>query len=199
MRARAARATFALLLLAGCATQPTPRTLLAPEAQEAALRGLQQFTLRGRTSVVAAGEDFTASLGWAQRGAATEIKLTGPFGAGSLTVTWSPGSLQLANGKGERYENEEAELVLTRQLGFVPPFAALRYWVLGVEAPGDAPTERSTAENGRIDTFTQQQWQIRYRDWMAATTGSGGVALPRRLVVSRDDVRLSVVVRNWQL
>lgn len=192
-------ASFALILLAGCATPRASRPLLAPDVQEAVLREISSFTLSGRTAVTAGDENVTAALGWKQRGDEAEFKLTGPLGAGSITVSWSPTHLRLSNGKGEVYENGEAELVLTQQLGFVPPFNALRYWVLGMAAPGEPPTERSVEENGRIGALTQQQWQIRYRDWMTASTGSGGVAVPRRLVVSRDEVRLQVVVRKWQL
>jgi outer membrane lipoprotein LolB len=186
-------------LASGCATMRSSRPLLPPDAQEAALRDLRDFSLRGRTGVKAGDEGFNASLAWAQRDQQTEVKLTGPFGAGGLTVTWSKDALRLASARGEVFEGGDAERVMIEQLGFVPPFEALRYWVLGLEAPGEPPTARTTGDNGRLGTLVQQQWNIRYRDWTEAATGTGAVAVPQRFIVTRDDVRLTVVVQKWQL
>lgn len=195
---RHASALAAALLLAACATAPDTRPLLDPQAQEQALRDLSGFQLAGRTAVAAGDDGFNASVSWREARGESVLKLSGPVG-GSLTLTWRPGFLQVVSSRGERLEGAEAEQAVVAQLGFVPPFEALRYWMLGLPAPGEPPTEQESDDTGRPARLVQQQWQIRYDRWTAATLPAGRVQLPQRLTATRDDVRLRIFVDRWKL
>lgn len=197
-RGGAACIAMAMLLLAGCATSPTPRVALDPMAQEQALRALPGFQLNGRTAVAAGGEGFNATVSWRQAGEESTLKLSGPVG-GSLTLTWRPGFLRVVSSRGETLQDAEAEQAVVAQLGFMPPFEALRYWVLGLPAPGDPPTEQQGDEAGRPARLAQQQWQIRYERWSEVRLGAGLAQLPQRLTATRGDVRLRVFVDRWKL
>lgn len=207
-RGRAWLSAIALLplLLGACAGMRTAGEPLAPEAQETLLRELPRFSLRGRTSIVttdpATGEmngPPTAYLNWEQEREESTFRLSGQFGIGNLTVTWRPDGLRLAAGRDEVYQGAEAEQVLINEIGFVPPFEALRYWILGVAAPGESPTERKLADSGRISEMTQQQWRIRYTDWRKVRARGGTVELPRNLTVTRDNLRLKLKISRWKL
>lgn len=194
-------AALVLLMLTACATTPAPRTMLPPEAQLELLRGLPEFSLNGRV-VIRSGTQGgePASMAWQQVGEQTTVRLSGPLGMGSLTVSWRPGALRLTGGKGEDFVDAEAEQVLVEQLGFMPPFEALRFWVMGLPAPGELPTQHSVADSGRTSELVQQGWQIRYDErWMSVAAGESGVELPRLLTVTRDDLRLRLVVEKWKL
>lgn len=196
--ARVALCAVALVLV-GCATTRAPRTLLPPEAQEAALRDLDGFSMRGRANIRAGDEGFNVpSLEWKQDDDAASVKLSSSLGGG-ITISWQPGSLRLRSSRGQQFEGAEAEQVLRDELGFVPPFDALRYWVMGLEAPGEAATQRELGESGRLDELTQQQWRIQYDEWMSVSSPAGGVQVPKRLTVTRDDLRLKVLARRWKL
>lgn len=191
-------AVAALALLAACATAPAPRTVLPVAAQEQLLRDLQQFSARGTVSVQAGDKAEIINLEWQQQADASRVRLSGPFGAGALTVDWSPGMLRLASGD-QVHEGAEAEAVLLQQIGLVPPFDAMRYWMLGLEAPGEPPQRRTLAGAGRLGELEQRRWLIRYGEWMTVAAPGGGVQLPRRLDISRDELRLRVSVRRWSL
>jgi outer membrane lipoprotein LolB len=195
------RLTFALcaLVLAACAGAPPPRPLLAPADHESLLRGLDGFSLNGRAVVKAGNEGGTPSLAWQQRAEHTTIRLSGTFGLGSLVVSWQPGELRLTGSRGEEFLDAEAEQVLVEQLGFVPPFQALRYWMLGLAAPGEPPSQQTVSESGRITGLVQQQWDIVYDRWMNVAVGAHAVELPRRVIVTREDLKLTVFVERWQL
>ena len=186
------------LLLAACATPRAPRTLLPVAAQEQLLRELPRFSVDGRVSVQAGDKAEIISLDWEQRGDAVRARLSGPFGAGALTVDWSPVTLRLTRGD-EVHEGAEAEAMLRHHIGLVPPFDAMRFWLLGLAAPGEAPTRSTPSSSGRIGELTQRQWQIRYDEWMGVAAKGGGVQLPRRMNINRDDLRLRVIVRRWSL
>src|SRR5690606_15668410 len=138
---------------------------LAPEAQEAFLRELAEFSLRGQSRVVTAKDSFSSNLSWAQDDGQAVVRLS-VFG-GSLTATWQPGLLKLVSSKGGRWEGAEAERALVDELGFLPPFESLRYWMLGIEAPGEPATGRTPSESGRIAELRQQQWRIVYKEWQS--------------------------------
>lgn len=195
----AGAAVLLALLLAGCVTFTAPPALLAPEAQEALLQALPGFALDGRVGVRAGGKGENGTLAWLQQAQQTSLRLAGPFGAGGISVTWQPGALRLAGGRNEVYEGADAERVLAEQLGFVPPFDALRYWVLGLPAPGEAPTQRTATPSGRIAVLVQREWQIEYDRWQTVSAGGRGVELPGRVTVRRDDLWLRVVVEKWKL
>jgi outer membrane lipoprotein LolB len=188
-----------LLLLAGCATQKVSREPMAADAQLQFVSALPGFRLDGRTSVQAGEEGFQASVSWQQRSAETRVKLSGPLGTGGLTVTYAPGSLRVTNSRGQGLRDAEAESAVRAELGFVPPFDALRYWVLGMPAPGEAPEAQQLDEAGRVNEMTQQQWRIRYDRWMNVATPAGAARLPQRVTVTRADLRLRLFVDRWNL
>ncbi len=198
---RLAGALASLALFAGCATSPASRVPLSPEAEAAWLQGLERFTLTGKAGVRAGVEGekgCNCSVNWQQRGDEASLRLSGPLGAGSLRLTYRPGYLRVNGGRGEVLEGDEAVAVLTREVGFVPPFDALRYWVRGLPAPGEAPAEQKAGADGRIEELVQQQWRIRYERWNSVNTRQGRVQLPGRLTATRDDVRLRLVIERWK-
>jgi len=203
--ARAGALVMFALLLAGCASLRGTGTPLPLEAQQQLLRELPGFSLRGRTKIIVTdpvtGEKNgppNPYLTWKQQGEKASFKLSGQFGVGQLTVTWQPGALRLEAGD-QVYVDADAEQVLINEIGFVPPFEALRYWILGLDAPGEPATRRELADDGRIATMEQQQWHLRYRSWRSARVRGGTVELPRRLDVTRDNLSLTVLVDRWNL
>lgn len=190
-------AVSCVLILSACAGMRSP-PLLAPEAQEVLLRDLSAFTLSGNATVISTHDSIRAGLKWTQDAGESRVRLSGTF-AGSVTVTWQPGAVRLESSKGQRLQGAEAEQALVDELGFIPPFEALRYWVLGLEAPGEPAIERTTSDSGRIEELKQQQWRIRYKEWRNVRVRGGAVAVPRQMTVSRDDLRLTVIVRKWEL
>lgn len=188
-----------LLLLAGCATAPVPREPLSAPEQEALLRGLAGFQLEGRAFVQVGNDGSNATLSWHQRADESQLRLSGPLGAGSLLLVYSPQALRVTTSHGEVLRDDEAEQALSAQLGFIPPFEALRYWVLGLTAPGETPVEQATDSTGRIADMTQQQWRIHYDRWADVATRAGMARLPQRLTATRADLRLRLFVDRWKL
>jgi outer membrane lipoprotein LolB len=139
---RAAALVGALLLLAGCATQPprpTPdlagRLVVRVQAQPGAPeRSLStQFELRGD----------------AQAG---ELLLTTPLGSTAAQAHWRPGSVELATNEGTR-SYPDLDALAQELLGEALPMAALIDWLHGRPWAG-APS--APAQAG----FEQLGWHI---------------------------------------
>jgi outer membrane lipoprotein LolB len=197
-RLRALPSLGALLLIAavaGCRTAPP----LQPAAESwqvrrPQLQAREHFVLSGRVAVAAGSEGFNASLRWVQDGARSQVTLEGPLGVGGAQISASGDELQLTTSRGEQMQSDAARAALAQRLGFDPPIASLRYWVLGVPDPAQPATEALDPTQQRLSQLTQSGWHIDYN----AYTSANGEALPMRLTLERDAVRVRLLVDNWQ-
>lgn len=186
-----------LVLLAACATSPS-RVVLDARQQQARLLGLQNWSLQGRVAVRTASDGVQADIRWRQRGAASDVRLAGPFGAGTLQLHLENGRLRVTDSHGTVLEDAEAADALRRQLGFDPPLGALRYWLLGLAMDGE-PVAQVPGPDGLTTQLTQREWLVRYEDFRPQRAGGETVSLARRLTATRADLRLRLVVDRWRL
>jgi outer membrane lipoprotein LolB len=198
-RARAALAPLLVFAaLAGCRTAPVPvPAVIGPGAdapwpvQREQLGRLDHYTLAGRVAVAASGQGFSASLRYQQAAARSDLALDGPLGVGGLRVSLDGQTLGLTNSRGQRLDGELARADLEERLGFALPLAELRWWLLGLPAPGEADIED---EAGEIRAFTQNGWRVSVN----ARAPALGFALPQRLTAERDGARLKLFIERWQ-
>jgi outer membrane lipoprotein LolB len=146
-------------------------------------------------AVAAGTEGFNADLHWIQDGERSQITLEGPLGVGGAQITATGNQLSLVTSRGERIDSDAAHTALIQRLGFDPPLASLRYWVLGVPDPAQPATEELDVSQQRLTALTQAGWHIGYASYL----NSGGEALPARLTLQRADVRVRILVDDWQL
>jgi outer membrane lipoprotein LolB len=70
----------------------------------------------------------------------------------------------------------------------------MRYWLVGTPAPG-APHEETLGDDRRLARLSQSGWQVRYDRYASV----GDVALPARMEMTTEGLRLRVVVSDWRL
>jgi outer membrane lipoprotein LolB len=185
---RAALILFCAAALAGCAT-----TKVGPPAQqwERRMLELQQasgWQLDGRAAVAIGTQGWQATLNWRQIDRYAEVHLSGPFGIGALVLRQQPAGLSL-NGA----QPSDAVLAqLQERLGFELPLENLRFWLLGVPDPS-VSSELARNDQDRARQITQAGWSILYDRYMPVDAD----LLPARLVLSREDVRVRIVIDRW--
>jgi outer membrane lipoprotein LolB len=187
------------LLLGACAVTP-PRNVpeLTAAQQQALLRELSVYTLDGRVAVRVGEKGWQANVQWQQRGDVSEVRLSGPFGAGALKLKLQGTELRMTDSRGHELRGEEAASALHEQLGFDPPLTSLRYWLLGLPDPAVAG-ESAGGTEATATEFDQQQWHLRHEDFRMETTARGKLRLPRKLTATREEIRLRLVVDRWRL
>ncbi len=175
------------LLLTGCAqSPPRPTTGWAPPAWTA-------WELQGRMAVRAGEEGWHANLTWRQNGANYQADLSGPLGQGALRLRGSASGVMLERADGVRDLSKDANALLARHTGWNLPVSGLRYWVLGLEAPGsEAHWERDA--NGRPQQLLQDGWDIRYTEFQEQP---GVGSLPRRIEMSREGLHARLLIDTW--
>lgn len=192
------------LLLAGCATTaleraPGPGNEEAWTERKAWLQGMDRWTLDGRTAIAAYDEGWNASILWRQRGTLMDVNLSGPLGFGSARVTGTAEVLTVETSDGETFVTTDPESDLYWQLGWTAPLDRMRYWVLGLPGPGPV-TSMKLDGAGRITELKQGRWTVDFTDFLAVTAADGSQrALPRKLTMLRENVRIRLVVSEWTL
>lgn len=185
---RAAWLVAATLALGGCVAVPrAPDGAAAPDP--AALR---QWSAAGRMAIAAGEEGGNGSFSWQQDEATTRLDLRGPLGSGGVRLVMAPESLSLTDGSGRVLDSAAARAELQARLGTDLPWGELRYWMLGLAAPGEtAVVQESATAPWRV--IEQSEWRVAYDSFVTVR----GVNLPQRFSAQRGAVRLRVVVDSW--
>ncbi|HTT06105.1 MAG TPA: lipoprotein insertase outer membrane protein LolB [Steroidobacteraceae bacterium] len=194
-----AAAMAAALLLSDCATHPP--TLQAPPPRSWAQREplllatASHFTLSGRLAANHADQGVSAGVQWRQQGTDAQLSLSGPLGFGGARVSLSAESISIRTSDGRELTGDAAVAELTRVLGFEPPLQSLRFWVVGVPDPTGGPVAPMLDDQQRLSHLSQDGWSIVYDAYMPVQRQW----LPRRLTVTRQDLRLRFVINDWHL
>ena len=181
-------------VLAACVTTrraPAPPLGAAVgwDRRVADLQGLGSWRLDGRAAVAAGTQGWQASLNWRQSGDDAEVHLSGPFGVGSVVLKRTHDGLSL-NGAPP---SDAVVSQLQERLGVELPIDHLRFWLLGVPDPG-AAFDLKRNDQDRASQLTQDDWNIDYDRYMSVN----GDLLPALLVLSREGVRVRIVVDRWE-
>ncbi len=187
------------LLLGGCASLPKPAAAPLPSqipwAQRlAALQAITRFQLQGRLAASTGSEGFSAGLRWQQLDQRATIDLSAPLGFGAAHIEQSGDALKLTTSKGLTLDGAAASDQLAATLGFEPPLASLRFWILGASDP-TSEAQQSLDGSLRLSVLQQDGWQVEYTEYVLVQQQW----LPRRLTVTRGSLRLRLVVDGWQL
>lgn len=189
-------AGFALLLLAGCASQApmdeSGRQAGQWERQQAEVEAFDTWTLVGKAGLRTPEENVSANLDWNQTPHYFRMLISGPFGGGRNVLEGREGRFSLSNSDG-RFEAETPEALMEEQLGWSLPVSAMPDWVRGLPGENDN-YQLETDEFGFPCHLAQDGWEIDYRDWEQFE----GMWLPRRLIMNYDEVRITLVVNQWQ-
>lgn len=187
-------AAAVLLLAGGCATLPPAGDAGDWPAARAALQALDRWSLDGRIAVAAGADGFSGGFDWVQAGERADIRLSGPLGGGAVRIRVEGGEAVVSTGQGAVAEDPTALLERYLGPGRALPAAEMRYWLLGVPAP-HAPAEETLGADRRLAALSQAGWQVRFDRY----EGVGALALPARMEMTTEGLRLRIVVSDWRL
>lgn len=168
--------------LFGCASQG-----LRKDAQEG------DWQIEGKLGLSHEGQNHKANIRWKSRGQDYELLLFGPFGSGKVSIHRNSKRVELVDGR-DRRQAANAEELLYDTTGFYMPVSLLQSWVLGRPALNLPFTALST-KDGRLARFEQAGWVIDY----ARLASVNNTTLPEKILVSRDDTKLTLIIKRWTL
>jgi len=184
-----------LLMLTGCVARPPLAPAPVPwEQRLSALQSISDFELEGRVGASDGQQGFSAGLHWRQRQDSATLDLSAPLGVGAAHVEQKGDDLTVTTAKGVTLTQSAASQELAATLGFEPPLHSLRYWVLGASDPA-FPAQESIDDQQRLTHLEQDGWQVSCENYALV----GRQWLPQRLIVTRQSLRLKLVVSTWRL
>ena len=198
-RVIALAALAVLATLSGCRTAPPPVAIPGPgadapwPAQRAALEKLDRYALAGKVGVAANGQGFSAALRYEQQPRHADLALDGPLGIGGMRIALEENRLGVTNSRGEALDGEAARAEIERRLGFELPLDELRWWLLGLPAPGQSDVD-AAPDTGEIRGFVQNGWHVAINTRAPAL----GFSLPQRLTAERGGARLKLFIERWR-
>lgn len=193
MRRAASWLAMAMLCLiaAGCAT--TPRGPGPGTAIPADLKELDRWQARGRLGVSGPESGGSGSFEWRQRGEVSDVSIRGPVGIGGVHLEMRGTDLKLQTSDGLTLQSDAAWEELQHRLGTAVPAGNLRYWMLGIAAPGEHQWHEENTVG--VTTLEQDGWRIDYQRFSAEP----GARVPLRMTATSGDARVRIVVDRWLL
>ncbi len=184
-----------LLSLSACTMLETPQTGNLP-VYETTIP--QAWTVNGRISVIRGEENWYARFSWIQQGNDFQIRFTGPLGETSLQVSQTASDVRL-NTSSVAKKGDDLEQLILQETGWVFPVSSLRYWLHGQPEPS-ATAKIQYNKTAQIREIDQQGWHIQYTRWMSvAESATAKKVLPKKLVITRDDLKIKIIISQWLL
>jgi outer membrane lipoprotein LolB len=172
-----------LLLLAGCATVPQTTLPVGPIGEA--------FYLSGRVSVKHGTDAASGRISWRHERDRDDLLLSNPFGQGVARIVRRDGLVTLTTSDHKVYRAKDVETLTEQVLGWSLPLAGLPDWVRGRAAAG-APAQTRLDGAHRLAELKQSGWAVEYLDYDDASR------LPSRLILSRDDTQIRMVIDQWR-
>ena len=176
-----------------------PQTAAPSDWQTHQLRisQLNDWRLAGKLGFRGPDNGGSASVNWQQRQNNFQLQLSGPFGAGSATLT---GNQQIAEMLYQDKLYRQTPQQLASQLTGVPlPVGALSWWARGLPSPDqETASSIATSPEGYASSFEQAGWQLSFSRYSETDAGR----LPSKIIgthQSSDNRRYSfkLVISDW--
>ena len=187
------------LLLGACAQQPQitpPANLLAHQRQ---LQAMTQWQLSGKLGLRSVSESGSSSIHWQQAPHTYQIDLSGPLGQGRMQIHGTRNRVTLTQAGQPPRSAQSAEALIKTISGWTLPVAQLSYWVRGAPDPTLKLTRLSQNPLGLAEQFEQGGWTLSYSNYREQALSGSSLALPHKIIAQHDDIRLTLIVRRWQL
>ncbi len=188
-----------MLATVACVHRPgltPPENLREHEKQ---LQAINAWRIDGKLGVRTADDSGSASIKWTQQGLDYQINLSGPLGQKRMIITGQPGKVRMEQTGEPAREARSPEALIKKQLGWTLPVTQLAYWVRGLPAPKGRIARLEQNSDGLVALLQQGDWLIRYTNYSDQSLNDKTLALPGRIVAEYRDVRLTLVIRQWQL
>ncbi len=178
----------ASVALGGCASSAKRDITPADPAS------IDRFELSGRVSVKvkAQNKGYPGKIRWQHEGTKEDLWIYTPLGNLVARLEQDENTAAITTAQGEEYRAGTLSFLARDVLGYDLPIDALQYWVRGLEWPKGRTNSLVKDGKGRLTMLAQDQWEVSYQAW------SDGNGLPSKMIVENEEMKLSLVIDQWQ-
>jgi len=187
---------LAVAMLPGCESLPRlgPDGSARWKQRRGRISAITRFGFDGRLALRTARDALNARIRWTQDEDEYRIRLGGLIGEAAVELRGGPAGVDLIDRDGVHHA-DSPESLLRERLGWTFPLRGLRYWVLGITAPGSSVERMDLDRQGRPLLLLQSGWRIVYRRYSEV----GDLVLPERLDIDRAELEARLVVGRWTI
>lgn len=188
-----------LLLISGCAS-PLLSPVESPEhtwlSRQDRLSKIKAWQLSGRIAVTTDIEAWHLDVNWQQQADSYEIRISGPFGAGSVRLSGNAKGVYLYDDTGVYFANEP-DALLHEHTGVAMPISSLLYWIRGLPNPQMKEfSEPKLDTQGRLAFLQQNGWNVELKRYVQVDS----LQLPDKLFIKgKPDIEVRLVIDEWQI
>lgn len=187
--------------LVGCVSLKVPKSstqqfqTVSAKKRQRHLKQIKRFIANGAFSIQETSEQpVLANYQWTQKTIRFyRIRIFSPLNLFNVTILGHLGSVTLWKSTKQRATAKTPEQLLRNELGWSIPIRNLFYWIRGVIAPGK--NKATFDQFGHMVALRQDGWMIQLSHY----GNVDGYDLPKKLLLSRPDIRVTLVVKRWQL
>lgn len=185
--------------LGGCASnslvsEPEPDAGSAFEQRQSVLGQLEVWYASGRLAVSARKKSLNATVRWNQNAEKYTIHLSGPLGFGGAKLVGVPGHVTL-DADGKEHSATTPEALLAKVVGWKIPVVGLKFWLMGLIAPGLQIHDVRFDDSGRLEYLRQSGWEIRFLRYMATDS----LDMPAKIFMDSPGLKVRIIVHAWGL
>ncbi len=184
------------LIISGCSNQQTvttqPETLKLNWQQHVQnIRSIKDWNASAQVAIKVNEKTQKAKMTWQQSFQNYQISFFGPFGQSGPKLTGNEKSATLTIPKEAPIKGRNTSAILQQRLGWQLPVNNAKYWILGIPAP--TSESKVSLQEERLATLVQDGWTINYSKYKQF----GRFSLPTKILISRPDLNLLMVVYRW--
>jgi outer membrane lipoprotein LolB len=187
-----------IVLMTGCTSiwqaQPSQSPDELWQQRQLQQAELQDWAFKGRTAIVQGQEGWNAGINWQEQGQHYQIRLSGPFSQGGVSLDGDQQQVTLTLNDGETLTAPTPEQLLAEAMGWLLPVSALRDWVRGVPYSGAPVDSRELDNQGRLTKLEQAGWQIEFLRYMPFESYS----MPAKVFMKHAQLNVKLIVSDWR-
>lgn len=190
----------ALLLVSACSTYDTKPYNEPADENIHYLAVPDVWQIEAKLGIKNDTDSGSVTLSWQQQQDNYIIRLSGPLGQGSATLTGNQQFIMIERpGKETVFSNEPIQLI-QQTLGWDLPLHDLPYWVRGLKSPSNHSltnplTDPITTYNdaGTLTQLTQMGWMIDYSRYRPQQNR----LMPHKIRAKNNDATLTLLIKEW--
>jgi len=154
---------------------------------------IKGWLTNGKIAFRAPNDSATLSFRWVRDQDHFHMQLTGPLGQGGAVI-WKTNDRVTLKTSDKTTHASDADGLIHTQLGWPFPVTALRHWVRGIPSP-HTQSFKYFGSNGLLEKLSQDGWLIHYLRYSTINN----VQLPEKIRLQHGDLRVTIIVKEWQL
>lgn len=174
-------------------TKPTsdPESLFKIRAHT--LTQIHNWEIQGRTVITQGKEGWNVGLYWQEKDNNYQIKLTGPFSQGGVTLDGNQENVTLTMSNGKQFSASTPEKLIADIVGWKLPVSALRDWVRGLPYSEQSIDLVKYNDDGKIIYLEQQGWSVEFKRYIPFENYS----MPAKVFIKHPELSIRLIIADW--